>query len=409
MRILHVAWTISNPAGVPRYVRSIATVQQALGNDVLVAAGDGDLYAPGEQEAPLAVATVPRLREAFHASRGEPARPGRRENSESLTELVRRFRPDVVVAHEPARYSSDVAKELMTLPDSIRVVSTMHMTSTSGFLPEVTRLPFDHHFLVSEATRSLLPPGAPATSGWIGIDTQEFHPSLDDSLIDQRLVKLAETHWPLFFHPSTRPHPEKGHDDLREAAPLIKEEFPDAGFVMSGTRLRDRHSGPYLDWLNRFMGSISSSPFASSFFFPEFESHRMAHAHRAVARTKGAVVHPSLKEAFGLAIMEALACDAYVVATEIEGQVDALDAGRVGLLVPPGNVQALAEGSIRAVKDSSWRSGVSLARPNHVRKYSLRETVVPRMLDAYAALLEQPSRRNSQVLSATKLSLETDR
>ncbi|MGH7378352.1 MAG: glycosyltransferase, partial [Candidatus Methylomirabilales bacterium] len=55
------------------------------------------------------------------------------------------------------------------------------------------------------------------------------------------------------------------------------------------------------------------------------------------------VVHPSLEEGFSNAILEAMAAGKPVVATAVGGNPEAMIHGETGLLIPPGDSQALTE------------------------------------------------------------------
>jgi glycosyltransferase involved in cell wall biosynthesis len=55
---------------------------------------------------------------------------------------------------------------------------------------------------------------------------------------------------------------------------------------------------------------------------------------------------PSTGEGFGIVFLEAMACGTPVLAGHVDGSVDALDRGRLGLLVDPHDVGAIANGLI---------------------------------------------------------------
>jgi glycosyltransferase involved in cell wall biosynthesis len=101
----------------------------------------------------------------------------------------------------------------------------------------------------------------------------------------------------------------------------------------------------------------------------------------ALLRRASAVVYPALEEGFGLPALEALACGAPLVTTE--GTAMAEVAGGAALLVPPGDVGALA-GALRATLDEgrapqrqalgiavaaehTWEASVA----QHVRAYAV--------------------------------------
>jgi len=65
-------------------------------------------------------------------------------------------------------------------------------------------------------------------------------------------------------------------------------------------------------------------------------------------------VFPSVFEALGIALVEAAACGLPAVASRTGGIVDVVDEGRSGVLVPPGDAAALAEG-LRALGTDAGR------------------------------------------------------
>jgi len=66
-------------------------------------------------------------------------------------------------------------------------------------------------------------------------------------------------------------------------------------------------------------------------------------------------VHPSRYEAFGMAVLEAMAAGKAVVATRSGGPEELVTHGVSGVLVPPGNAAALAAAILRLVRNPDWR------------------------------------------------------
>ena len=79
------------------------------------------------------------------------------------------------------------------------------------------------------------------------------------------------------------------------------------------------------------------------------------------------MLHLSEKEAFGLVLLEAMACGVPSVATNIDGIPEVIENGVNGFLVPHGDVMAAAEKSIQLLQDEKLQS---LFKENGFRKVS---------------------------------------
>ncbi len=92
-------------------------------------------------------------------------------------------------------------------------------------------------------------------------------------------------------------------------------------------------------------------------------------------------------ESFGLVVAEALAVGTPVVAAAAGGVGEVLDDGRNGLLVPAGDVDALAEAIGRFFADGELRNRLCAAAAESVRRLA-PETIYPRL----EAILDQAAR-----------------
>jgi glycosyltransferase involved in cell wall biosynthesis len=88
-------------------------------------------------------------------------------------------------------------------------------------------------------------------------------------------------------------------------------------------------------------------------------------------------------EGFGIVLAEAMSAGTPVIATDIPVCRDVLDSGRCGLLVPPRDVEALADAIRRLLEDAVLRD--RLARAGRARAAELYD--IKHMVDRYAALL----------------------
>jgi glycosyltransferase involved in cell wall biosynthesis len=130
-------------------------------------------------------------------------------------------------------------------------------------------------------------------------------------------------------------YPGKGHAHLFAAARALVGEIPNLKLLLVGAGDRDA-----IDAMAREHG-LEGRVVAAGF-------------RRDVAaclRAMDVVVHPSLSEAFCQAIIEALAAERPVVATNVGGVSEAIVDGEHGLLVPPADPGAIAAALRRLYRD----------------------------------------------------------
>jgi glycosyltransferase involved in cell wall biosynthesis len=75
-------------------------------------------------------------------------------------------------------------------------------------------------------------------------------------------------------------------------------------------------------------------------------------------RSADALAFPSLKEGWGLAVLEAMAADLPVVASDIAVLREYLSPDRTAVLTRAGDPESLAAGMRRMVEDATLRSGL---------------------------------------------------
>ena len=147
-----------------------------------------------------------------------------------------------------------------------------------------------------------------------------------------------------------RLEPEKGHPTLIEAWPIIHHHLPSAHLLVVGEGSeRDRLEG--LAHAHLRGGSCC----ASVHFLGRRED---------VPQILGAanvVAMPSYREAQGLAILEALAANRPVVASNVGGIPEMIHDGENGLLVPSHDPTALAAAITRLLKDPSLAARLAAA------------------------------------------------
>jgi glycosyltransferase involved in cell wall biosynthesis len=94
-------------------------------------------------------------------------------------------------------------------------------------------------------------------------------------------------------------------------------------------------------------------------------------------------VLPSLAEGTPNCVIEAMACGVPVIATNVGGIPDILDP-ECGILIPPGNANALAEAMLTLARNPERRSRMGAAAKERCEKLFSPTAVMPLMLQTYA-------------------------
>ena len=104
---------------------------------------------------------------------------------------------------------------------------------------------------------------------------------------------------------------------------------------------------------------------------------------------------PSSQESFGLAALEAMACEVPVVASNVGGLPEVIEDGVSGFLHPPDALDAMAASSIQLLTDASLRSRMSKAACRRVREEFCAERVVPMYEACYRELVESQNGKDN--------------
>jgi glycosyltransferase involved in cell wall biosynthesis len=175
--------------------------------------------------------------------------------------------------------------------------------------------------------------------------------------------------------------PKKGHMDLLRSARPVAERRQDAHFVFLG-------DGPMRKQLT---ASAEQWGVASRVTFLGFR--------RDVADVMSAYdvfVLASWWEPFGLVLVEAMALGVPVIATRAGGVPEVVLEGETGLLVPPGDVEALTEAILRLADAPDLRRQMSAAGPARARTFDIA-IKAREVLAVYEAIIEARRRGSTPV------------
>ncbi len=109
------------------------------------------------------------------------------------------------------------------------------------------------------------------------------------------------------------------------------------------------------------------------------------------------MVMPSLREAFGVAALEAGACGRPIIASRVGGVPEVVLNGRTGLLVPPDDVDALASAIATLASDTAMRQTMGQAAYEYVRdNYSWTQSL-DQMTSLYERLIDEHKEKHPTV------------
>ena len=98
---------------------------------------------------------------------------------------------------------------------------------------------------------------------------------------------------------------------------------------------------------------------------------------------------PSEQESFGLAALEAMACEVPVIASRVGGIPEVVTDGETGFLSEVGDVTKMAEDATRLVADEKLRKEMGTrARASAISRYST-DMVIPQYIDFYEQVLSR--------------------
>jgi glycogen(starch) synthase len=218
-----------------------------------------------------------------------------------------------------------------------------------------------------------------------GVDADRFKPGTDPDLRGRYGVDGA----PVVLYVG-RLEFRKGVHVLAEAASQIAGRFPNARFVFAGA---DSESAPGGGSMREYMECIASrNGIREAFRFIGGVKHH------DVARIYGLgdlLVVPSLYENLANVLLEGMAAGLPIVTTSGGGSPEVVIHGTNGLVVPPGDSQALADAVSDLLSDSGRRERFGQSN----RKKALEELSLERMaretVEVYTELLGGNHARNA--------------
>jgi len=167
-----------------------------------------------------------------------------------------------------------------------------------------------------------------------GVDLEHFHPGVDGSGLRQSLAIAEDA--PLFGMIANFLS-VKAHDVFFDAAQRVLKEIPQAKFLCAGSGDSRRHQD-----------ALREKGVAASFIFTGFRTDIPA-----IIAALDASVISSKSEGLNGSIVEAMAMGKPVISTAVGGNPEFVKNMETGLLVPPGDAEALARAMLYIINNKN--------------------------------------------------------
>lgn len=174
---------------------------------------------------------------------------------------------------------------------------------------------------------------------------------------------------------ATRVFPLKDIETMLQAAALVRDRISNVRFIVSGSTTDEP------EYFARCKALMEKLRLGRNFTFAGLceRSHK-------IYTTGDISLISSVSEAFPFAVIESMACGRPVVATDVGGIREILQG--LGVLVPPRNPEALAEGIVELLTNEEMRRNLAeKARAEVVEKYH-KEVFTNAYLELYQRLFD---------------------
>ncbi len=208
-----------------------------------------------------------------------------------------------------------------------------------------------------------------------GVDTSIFDPGKYSPDKFRRELKISGEE--LLIGMIARLTPGKGHEEFLNAAKIISEKFQDARFVIVGEPSRGENA--YAEGIKKLSADLE---LGERVIFTGYRSDVPQ-----VLAGLNIFVFPSHSEAFGIALVEAMAMGKAITCSKADGTLDICIDKETGLFFENGNYKDLSEKLEILIKNKNLRERFSLnARKRAVEKFDIN-ILTERVIEYYKKFL----------------------
>lgn len=288
-----------------------------------------------------------------------------------LGSLLRKEKPNLVHIHlwnpGSCRYAFSVINKKNT-----KIITTEHdpfpLKGLKNSLKKKTLKKIDHVVAVSDANKDLLIKLYPELKNKIstihnGIDIDKFDKSLFHfstqykARIKEQLFNAKNEDFIILSIAAL--HPRKGLNYLMEAFKNIHAKDPKTKLIIVG-------EGPERKNLTKLIKIL------------ELDNDVMLLGEQnnipQILKSSDLFVLASLKEAFGLVLLEAMAAQIPVIASEVGGIPEIIQHNKSGLLVQPANIEDLTNGIRTIMNNPALKQKLTYVAHHHVKNFDIKVT-----------------------------------
>lgn len=298
-------------------------------------------------------------RRGFAATMLQQDTPHYRAAAREVAGHLRRLRADVLCCHG---YKPDILGWRAARLAGVPVVSISHGWTAATLKVRLNEALdrfllrwMDRVVCVSEGQAvKVRAAGVPAARVAVirnAIGTEAFAPA--DPSYREQLRKLLPPECRRIVGAAGRLSPEKGFDQLLEAATRVLRTDPAVGFVLFG-------DGPLR---RQLAAQIAARGLEKRFILAGFRTD----VERFLPHVD-VVALPSFREGLPNIVLEAFAAGVPVVATAVGGTPEVVEEGVHGFLVPPGQPALLAQRILEVLQDEDARRSMGLRGRQRVRE-----------------------------------------
>lgn len=212
-----------------------------------------------------------------------------------------------------------------------------------------------------------------------GPDPSAFHPDVNGTAVRRELGLTDRAGLVVLVAKLVEP---KGHEVLMRAVPSVLASFPETHFVVVGGEVEGAHHERYAARLRRLPIELGVG---SAVTFTGFRSDIPT-----IMAAADVVTHCSTHpDPFPGVVLQGMALGKTVIASDIGGPREQIEHGRSGILVAPGDPEALARAICDVLGDPAKRASLGSAAATSVRDRFTSDGFYRRLSTAYGDLIDQ--------------------